>query len=161
LLVLRSNVRSKDTTPQIPAKEVPAELAAHCRQLYRWYGTDAELIDLCRPVAQQVTQLPWANNAAQQQYLDFTHAIDDRVDQEPALYPFYARTVETAVRLATIRAAGQGYRSAAITVEDVQWGAGIAEASANQTYLGAEGVVPANERGRWIDRLIKYVRTRN
>src|SRR5262249_20339167 len=160
-LMFGSDVRCWDTTPQISSKEVPADLATKCRRLYHWYGTDAELIDIGRLVPQQVTQLPWANKAAEQQYFDFAHAIDDRIDQDPALYPFFARTVETAVRLATIRAAGHGYRDAKIALEDVQWGTGIAEISARQAYLGAQSVVPTNERGRWITRLVNYVRARN
>jgi len=160
-LVLRSNMRCWDTNPQLPTKEVPADLAMRCRQLYHWYGTDAELIDIGRLVPQQVTQLPWADKTAEQQYLDFAHAIDDRIDQDPTLYPFFARTVETAVRLATIRAAGQGFREAKITFEDIRWGTRIAEISARQAYLGAGGVIPTNERIRWINRLLSYVRARN
>jgi hypothetical protein len=160
-LMLCSDVRCWDTAPQISSKEVPAYLAIKCRRLYHWYGTDAELIDIGRLVPQQVTQLPWANKAAEQQYLDFAHAIDDRIDQDPTLYPFFARTVETAVRLATICAAGQGFREAKIASEDIRWGTSIAEISARQAYLGARGIIPTNERIRWMDRLLNYVRARN
>src|SRR5262249_774065 len=76
-------------------------------------------------------------------------------------YAFFARTVETAIRLATIRAAGHGYRDARIAIEDIRWGTSIAEISARQAYFGAQGVVPNNERGRWIDRLINFVCARN
>jgi hypothetical protein len=154
-------MRCWDTNPQLPTKEVPVDLAIKCQQLYHWCGTDAELIDIGRLVPQQVTQLPWADETAEQQYLDFAHTIDDRIDQDPTLYPFFARTVETAIRLATIRAAGQGFREAKIALEDIRWGTSIAEISARQAYLGAQGVVPTNERSRWIDRLLNFVRARN
>jgi hypothetical protein len=160
-LVLRSSMRCWDIDPQFSTKEVPVALAAKCRQLYHWYGTDAEMIDIGRLVPQQVTQLPWENKAAQQQYIDFAHAVDDRIDQDPTLYPFFARTVETAVRLATIRAARHGFRNAKIALEDIKWGTGIAEISARQAYLGARGIIPTNERIRWMDRLLNYVRARN
>src|SRR5262249_48473325 len=65
------------------------------------------------------------------------------------------------VRLATIRAAGHGFRDAEITVQDIQWGTGIAETSARQAFVGAQKVVPINERGRWVDRLLNYIRARN
>src|SRR5262249_48373858 len=66
-LILRSDMRCWDTNPQLPTKEVPADLAMRCRQLDHWYGTNAGLIDIGRLVPQQVTQLPWADKAAEQQ----------------------------------------------------------------------------------------------
>ena len=87
-LVLRSDMRARDMEPQIPSGQVPADLAMQCRRLYRWHGTDAELIDIKRPVEQQVTQLPWAGKPAEKEYLDFARMVDDRIDQDPALRPF-------------------------------------------------------------------------
>ena len=141
--------------------QAPADLATQCRQLYRWHGTAAELIDIKRPVEQQVTQLPWAGKPAEKEYLDFARMVDDRIDQDPALRPFLARAAETAIRLATIRAAGCGFRAATVTVEDVHWGAGIAWIAGQQLYIGAQSVTPTTERGKWIERLINHVRARS
>jgi hypothetical protein len=160
-LVLRSDIRVRDAKPQTLPGQVPAKLAAKCRRLYRWYGTVAELIDIKRPVEQQVTHLAWAGEPAEKEYLDFSRMVDDRIDQDPALRPFLARAAETSIRLATIRAAGRDFCDAAITNEDVHWGAGIAWNAGQQLYLGAQGVTPATERGKWIERLINYVRARN
>ena len=160
-LVLRSQLRARDTQSQLPPGQVPADLALKCRQLYRWHGTAAELIDLKRPVEQQVTQLPWANKAAEKEYLDFTRMVDDRIDQDPALRPFFARTAETAIRLATIRAAGYRFRTATVTLEDVHWGAGIAWTTGQQLCFGAQTVTPVTERNKWVDRLINCVRARS
>ena len=160
-LVLRSELRARDTRSQLPPGQVPADLALKCRQLYRWHGTAAELIDLKRPVEQQVTQLPWADQAAEKEYLDFTRMVDDRIDQDPALRPFFARTAETAIRLATIRAAGYRFRTATVTLKDVHWGAGIAWTTAQQLCFGAQSVTPITERGKWVDRVINYVRARS
>src|SRR5262249_46432674 len=159
-LVLRSELRARDARSQLPPGQVPADLALKSRQLYRWHGTAAELIDIKRPVEQQVTQLPWANKAAEKEYLDFTRMVDDRIDQDPALRPFFARTAETAIRLATIRAAGYRFRTATVTLEDVYWGAGIAWTTGQQLCVGAQSVIPVTERGKWVNRLINYVRTR-
>src|SRR5215471_20892349 len=158
--VLRSGLRARDTQPQLPPGQVPAELAMKCRQLYRWHGSAAELIDIKRPVEQQVTQLPWADKAAEKEYFDFARMVDDRIDQDPALHAFFARTAETAIRLATIRAAGRRFRTATITLEDVHWGAGIAWTAGQQLCFGAQNVMPVTERNKWVNRLINYVRTR-
>src|SRR5262249_15754891 len=93
--------------------------------------------------------------------LDFARMIDDRIDQDPALRPFLARTAETAIRLATIRAAGYRSRTAIVTLEDVHWGAGIAWTAAQQLCFGAQSVTPVTERGKRVDRLINYVRVRS
>ena len=106
--MLRSDICATECSRSFPL-EVPAELATKCRRLYRWHGTDVELIDIKRPVEQQVTQLPWASELAEKEYLDFARMVDDRIDQDPALRPFFARAAETAIRLATIRAAGRGF----------------------------------------------------
>jgi hypothetical protein len=160
-LVLRSDIRVGDTSPKLSPGKVPIDLAAKCCRLYRWHGTDAEMIDIKRPVEQQFTQLPWAAESAETEYLDFARMIDDRIEQDPALRAFFARAAETAIRLATIRAAGHGFRHAEITVQDVHWGAGIAWIAGQQLYLGAQGVTPITERGRWIERITDYVRGRN
>src|SRR5215831_6933016 len=78
-LVLRSELRARDTRPQLTPGQVPAELTMKCRQLYRWHGSAAELIDIKRPVEQQVTQIPWADKAAEKEYLDFARMVDDRI----------------------------------------------------------------------------------
>src|SRR5262249_10426349 len=111
-LVLNSRLRTKDTPPCLLPGQMPTDLAMKCRQLYRWHGTAEELIDIKRPVEQRVTQLPWANKAAEKEYLDLARMVDDRIDQDPALRPFLARAAETAIRLATIRAAGHRFPAA-------------------------------------------------
>ena len=120
-----------------------------------------ELIDIKRPVEQLVTQLPWASKAAEKEYLEFARMIDDRIDQDPALRPFLTRAAETAIRLATIRAAGVGYQSAVVAVDDVYWGAGIAWLTGQQLYAGAQTAVPETERSRWIKRILDRIRAGN
>jgi len=157
-LVLGSKLRTKDSAPAL-SREVPPELANKCRALYQWYGTDAELIDIKRPVAQQVTQLPWANNAAEKEYLDFANMIDDRIDQDPALRPFFARAAETGIRLATIRAAGDRLQTAAVNVEDVYWGCGITWIACQRLYENMLNIAPETERTRNIKRVLRRIRS--
>src|SRR5262249_22840849 len=61
-------------------------------------------------------------------------------------------------RLSTIRAAGIGYRAAAVTVEDFYWGAGIAWLAGQQICAGAANVVPETERSRWVRRILDRIR---
>ena len=156
-LVLSSKLRTKDSAPAL-SREVPPELANKCRALYQWYGTDVELINIKRPVEQELTQLPWANTAAEKEYLDFAHMIDDRIDQDPALRPFFARAAETGIRLATIRAAGDRLQTASVNVDDVYWGCGITWIACQRLYASMLDVTPETERGRNIRRILNRIR---
>ena len=82
-LMLRSDICSDEVQPELPPLEVPTGLASKCNRLYRWYGTDVELIDIKRPVEQQVTQLPWASDLAEKEYLDFSRIVRDRIEPGP------------------------------------------------------------------------------
>jgi len=158
-LVLSSRLRTKDTEPRLPTREVPPELANRCRMLYRWYGTEVECINIKLPIEQEFTQLAWANDVARREYLDFAHMVYDRTNQEPDLDPFFARAAETAIRLATIRAAGDRYQSATIDVGDVYWGAGIAQLAGERLYANTRNTLPETERSRWIRRILDRIRT--
>jgi hypothetical protein len=43
----------------------------------------------------------------------------------------------------------------------VHWGTGIAWTAGQQLCVGAQSVTPVTERGKWVERLISYVRARN
>src|SRR5215510_6403421 len=159
-LVLNSQLRSRDATPQLAIKPVSPALAAHCHALYRWYGTETEEASINLPIEQEFAQLPWANKTAENEYLDFGRMIDDRIDQNTSWRPFLARTVETAIRLATIRAAGIGYQSATINVGDLYWGAGIALRAGERLYVSMQDTVPVTDRNQLIDRILAYIRAK-
>jgi hypothetical protein len=157
-LVLSSRLRTKDTPPRLSPRKVPDELVSRCRALYRWHGTAAELIDIKRPVEQKITELPWANKIAEKEYLDFAYMIDDRIDQNSTLRPYLSRVAETAIRLATIRAAGIGFQAAKVSVDDFYWGAGIAWLAGQRLCAGIANAVPETERSRWVQRILDRIR---
>jgi len=84
--------------------------------------------------------------------------IDDRIDQNSTLRPYLSRVAETAIRLATIRAAGDRYQSATINVDDIYWGAGIAWLTGQRLCAGVANAVPETERSRWVRRILDRIR---
>jgi len=84
--------------------------------------------------------------------------IDDRIDQDPALRPFFARAAETGIRLATIRAAGDRRQTATVNVDDVYWGAGIVWIAGQRLYESMLNVAPETERTRNIKRILRRIR---
>ena len=139
-------------------RQVPESLAANCRRLYRWQGDDIELIDIKRPVEQRVTYLPWASPQAEQEFTDFTRMVDDYVEQQSHLHPYLMRAAETAIRLATIRAAGRSFQSAKVNIDDMRWGAGIAWQASYRLAMAARALAEDTEYGRRCGKLTDYVR---
>jgi hypothetical protein len=157
-LVLQSNIRAADVHPRSP--EVPAGLAEALRQLYLWSGP-ASLIQIANPAAElEPDVLPWASTGAQAVFDDLVREVERRTDNDASIVPYVARCAEIAVRLATIRAAGRWGNGAAVGADDMQWAASLAWV-AGQAMAGAViDIVPQNERGAFVDKLLEIIRRR-
>lgn len=73
---------------------------------------------------------PWASQAAQDVYTEFSRHIEKLMDANDRLEPFIARAGETAVRLATLRAASRWGHACEVGTSDMEWGRNIADISA-------------------------------
>jgi len=105
---------------------VPAGLADALHKIYLWSGPES-LLQINEPTAAFTPDvLPWANRHASDTYLDLTRTVEQYSDDNPGKGDYLARTTETAIRLATIRAAGRWGRGAHGRRGDIEWGAGIA-----------------------------------
>ena len=89
--------------------------------------------------------------------MDFIRMVDGHMMLESYLQPYLVRITETAIRLATIRAAGRSFRSAKISTEDVRWGAGIAWQAGQQLATDARNLGLDTERGRQVTHFFNYV----
>ena len=91
---------------------MPASLSRDLQALYLWSGPES-LIQIGNPSARiQPEILPWASQEANDCYTEFTRVVEDHVDEHQGSGAYLARCAETAVRLATIRAAGRWGRGA-------------------------------------------------
>ena len=93
--------------------------------------------------------------------MDFIRMVDGHMNLQSYLQSYFVRITETAIRLATIRAAGRSFRSAKISTEDVRWGAGIAWQAGQQLATGARNLGLDTERGRQITHFFNYVQDCN
>jgi Protein of unknown function (DUF3987) len=130
LLALDMGTRTEDIDPAIDPDTVPARLMETLSQLYLWSGPESLLSINATAVPLNPDILPWASNQAQAAYKDFSRFVDDEGDRRPEIRDFISRSAETAIRLATIRAAGRWGRGATVDVSDAEWGAGIVWAAA-------------------------------
>src|SRR5262249_15490980 len=113
-LTLSSNLRAVDRDLETDPSQVPAGLSHALQALYLWSGPES-LIQIGNPSAKiKPDVLPWTNQEANDCYTEFTGVVEDHVDEHQGSGAYLARCAETAVRLATIRAAGRWGRGARV-----------------------------------------------
>ena len=160
-LALTSNIRAPDRDPEADPSCVPASLSGDLQALYLWSGPES-LIQIGNPSARiQPEILPWASKEANDCYADFTRVVEDHVDEHQGSGAYLARCAETAVRLATIRAAGRWGRGASIDLDDIEWGVGVAWTAGQALAAAAQDFLPQNERGEMTEKILAYVRRKH
>jgi hypothetical protein len=146
-LVLRTTRRFKDREPALDPFIV----------LYLWSGPES-LLHIADPETQLVPDvLPWANDQARGCYADFLEIIEQQGDEHPEGAVYLARCGETAIRLATIRAAGKWGRGASIDLSDMEWGVGLARAAGTSLADMAQDFLPRNHRSDMAAKIASYI----
>jgi hypothetical protein len=159
-LVLATERRPADINPQLDPFTVPARLGEALHALYLWDGPES-LLQINEPSATFVPNvLPWASTQASDCYVDLSRKIEQYTDDNPDNAYYLARVAETAVRLATIRAAGRWGRGANVDLADMEWGAGIAWTAGHALATNAQDFLPGNERSEMADKVAKLIRRR-
>jgi hypothetical protein len=159
-LTLESKLRAVDRDPVSDPFTVPAILAKKLSGLYVWSGPES-LLQIGNPgVEFQPDILRWADEPAQACYADFTRIVDDYMVEHSDSAAYLARCSETAIRLATIRAAGRLGRGASVDLGDMEWGAGIAWTAGQALKEAAQNFLPQTERGEWANKIASLLRRR-
>ena len=160
-LVLASAVRNREREPKSDPRQVPVALAQTLRALYLWSGPTS-LLQIGDPEAPyQPDVLPWASTAALDCYMDLVQMIEQHSDFNPSSAAYLARCSETAIRLATIRAAGRWGLGANVDLSDMEWGAGLAWTATQALANAAQDFLPQNERGEITEKILGYVQRRH
>jgi hypothetical protein len=160
-LAFSSNLRAVDRDPESDPSRVPALLSEALQTLYLWSGPES-LIQIGNPNARlQPEILPWASEEAGNCYAEFTRLVEAHVDEHLGSGAYLARCAETAVRLATIRAAGRWGRGASIDLDDIEWGVGVAWTAGQALAAAAQDFLPQNERGEMTEKILAYVRRKH
>jgi hypothetical protein len=159
-LVLQSGARAIDVEP-LRVPEVPAGLRDALKALYLWLGPQS-LIAIGEPEARyRPDVLPWAGTEAAATYADFVHWVDRRMDDDPVVKPYVARSAEMAIRLATIRAAGRWGPGVAVGSDDITWAAELVRIAGDMTLDAVIDRMPIEtERGQFAEKLLEIVRRR-
>lgn len=156
-LLLTSETKAKDTNPELDPLSIPRPLALALAQ-FRNETNRISSDDLTAPIGEdrKIKRMTWGAGA-EAVYNGLKIDID-RISRDLELEPYFARTGEMAVRLATISAAGCGRMT--VSSDDMVWGAEIALWSANRMADMAGSYIAENEAQRTHNRVIRIIAER-
>ena len=100
--------------------------------------------------------MPWGDGA-KEIYRDLADECERRGDENEAV-PHFARTAETAVRLATIVAVGQNIDDPRVSVADMEWGRDLALWSSERMADDAGDFVGDNDVARIRGRIMRKLK---
>lgn len=161
-LILENLARPERSKPRFDRSEVPADIVDGIRAIYWRLGEQA-----AAPYHGQGTTpcaLPegvqWRDGAAEEIFDRFQKFITQWMDAEPENERYLVRTVEMAVRIATIRAVGVDARLPSVSADDMLWGASLAVRSVKAMIEGARDRIAENDRQRWTNRIVQVIKHR-
>jgi hypothetical protein len=154
-LLVSTQQRVEEQEPVIADKfAVPALLANNLRLVVDMGGTLHRATMHNGRSDGSAVRVVWDNPAAKAVYAEFGKQIQVREEDRA----FLGRTVEMALRLATIRAIGIDRQTPRITVEDMTWGRDLALWSGEQMILQAGSFMAESDTERELNRLLRKVR---
>jgi len=153
-LIFSTNKTADDQDPQ-HGRDVPDDLALRLATL-RNMAMQLSPSDLTSPIGapRSVKKLVW--NGGRGPWNDLSAEIK-KIREDNSRDPYYARTGEMAVRLATICALGCGRLE--VHKEDMQWGRELAMWSARNMENAAVGYMAENENQKVYNRVIRMIET--
>lgn len=153
-LIFSTNKTADDQDPQ-HGRDVPDDLALKLATL-RNTAMQLSPSDLTSPIGapRSVKKLVW--NGGRGPWNDLSAEIK-KIREDNSRDPYYARTGEMAVRLATICALGCGRLE--VHKEDMQWGRELAMWSARNMENAAVGYMAENENQKVYNRVIRMIET--
>jgi hypothetical protein len=157
-LVLDSNLQPPDQDPADDSFRVPQALGARLAELYCW---DSNLLMTARLNDPEVQFAPrvlsWNDRDARDRYRELTQWVERELDDDMGKQAYLGRVAETAIRLATIRAAGRGGARARVDLSDMEWGADIACIAITAMMEQSVNNLAPTLRGEFADRLIRMI----
>jgi hypothetical protein len=147
-----------DRDPQADGFEVPEALATRLAELYCWNGNPLSTARLNDPeVRHEPHILPWADCDARECYRELIEWVERELENDFRKQAYLGRVAETAVRLATIRAAGREGPAARLDLSDMQWGANLTRTAITAMIDQSVDCLAQTARGEFTDRLVRMI----
>jgi hypothetical protein len=142
-LLLSTEERPPDREPELPANIVPDRIVELLSGLFGG-GNPILAATQCMVSSSEVMPevVPWGADGAKAVFETMAAQIERMGDDKPEMKPFFARSAEMAVRMATIVAVGRGAAKPVLGYEDMCWGRDVAMWSA-RTMMDSAGLYMA------------------
>jgi hypothetical protein len=151
-LVFSTNIKPAEVEPQHDG-EVPQELALKIVHAFNSaMALDPAQKDLPLNAPRILKDMVW--NGGRPVYQDMVKKVEE-ISQDKHMEPFFARTSEIAVRIASIVAWGCGRME--VIREDMEWGRDVALWSAQNMAASAIDYMAENEHQKMYNRIIRMV----
>lgn len=161
LLQGRDKVREQD--PEYDPAKVPEAISSGLKHIYDRSGPLALTYrNDCRtdPAAHDAVRVvQWCADGAVERYRSFAAEVEQIIDSDPGLAPFYARTVEMALRIATIVSIGR-LDDDQVRIGDLEFGMALAISSATAMAQGAADYMADNENQANAQKVMRIVKAR-
>lgn len=146
MLVIETAGRPKDRAPRLNASKLPAVIDAGLRSILHRAGGLVFAQLATSGAAPPVHSVPWGPGA-EAAFVDMVEDIYRVCDRDSSAQAFYARSAETAVRLATILAVGRDPRDPVVTLADFTWAKGfVMWCSKNLHRAGSEHIADTDHQ---------------
>ncbi|MCE7028461.1 bifunctional DNA primase/polymerase [Jiella avicenniae] len=158
-LIVEGVRRPKRVKPDVEREIVPQTIIDGVRGVYLASGEMPALSrnDVSANPADhgRTRRIGWGPGA-ERAWEAFGAEVEQRMFDVPAEADLLGRTVEMAVRIATIVAAGRG--SASVSVEDIAFGIDLARQSADTMIAGAADFMAENEQEANWQKIVRMIR---
>lgn len=149
-LVIETRRTPDEVKPLCSARDIPDTIIAGLKAIYNRPGASM----LCQSaISPTFDELGWGEGAEQVR-ADFLQDIKNIQKSDPMLRPFYARSAEIAIRLATIVAIGEGKRL--VDQQTMAWAVAMARWSSDTLAKGA-GLYIADSDNQAMTNAIRRV----
>jgi hypothetical protein len=157
-LVFEDATQVPERDPLIP-EEVPAGLKARLAELYELGITEPlQMAQINNSnIRLEPQDLPWANARVKEDYYRLSKWVDHEIANDASKRSYIRRVAETAVRLATIRAAGIDGHRAKVDAADMAWGADLASILITRMMEQSQDSLPETPRGLVADKLVDII----
>jgi hypothetical protein len=156
-LIIETGERGPENDPSPGSDKIPKSLQAKLLKLYQPAPFSLPVFNMT-PSGQlePSTRLQWAPGA-KEIYAGLSKCTDDEKDEQKK--KLKGRVAEIAIRIATIRCAGQG--SSIVSADDMQWACDLATLSAETLCTGvAKFMIVPLEFSEICPEIVKRVRDR-
>lgn len=162
-LLLNGRERAKEQEPQGDPAKVPADMINDLQLIYYRSGQLSSSFrndpNTDPAMAGQLLELTWCPDGSHERYKAFSAEVEELMRQKAEQGAFYARTVEMALRIATIVAIGR-LEENQVRISDLECGIGLAMRSAEMMTEGAADYMAENENQANAQKVLRIIKAR-